>query len=205
MQKRRWVIIGLVIGGAALLLCVSMQLLVRVWVPGVLERSLPTQTPLEVRLQTAQIRPADLPMGWQRGGVKQENAAGALIDRFLWYYGPEGSRKSWVNVSQRIVIYPTEEQSLAAYQAELSTFTSAWISPPGLEFTSRADEMYITCIPGSVDGIPHYSCEAVGLYKDTLSIILAGVFEERWLTMADFETVLEAMDQRVIASLPQEE
>jgi hypothetical protein len=205
MQKRRWVVIGLVVGGAALLLCVGMQLLVGTWLPGVLERSFPTQTPLEVRVQTAQIRPADLPLGWRRGGTQHEQRRGALAALTVSYYGSQDRGKSWVKVSQQLMIYPDAEEALAAYQAELATFTSAWISPPGLEFTSRADEMYIACVPGSINGLPNNACKAVGLYDDTLSILRGNVFEERWLTMADFEAVLAAMDQRVIASLSEGE
>ena len=205
MQKRRLMIIGFTVVGLVLLLFLSMQLLVGVWIPRVVEQSFPTQTPLDVRVQTAQIMPADLPSGWRRGGTHEEQSPGAIVALTVPYYGSQDRSQSWVKVSQQLIIYPDEETALAAYQAELSTFNPAWISPPGLEFTGQADEMYIACVPGSINGLRNYACEAVGLYSDTLSILRGLVFEERWLTMADFEAVLEAMDRRVMASLPQEE
>ena len=54
MQKRRLMIIGFAVIALVLLLFLSMQLLVGVWIPRAVEQSFPTHTSLDVRTQTAQ-------------------------------------------------------------------------------------------------------------------------------------------------------
>ncbi len=77
----------------------------------------------------------------------------------------------------------------------------AWVLPPGLEFSSQADQMSIACLPGYINGIHHYACRAVGLYDDTIVVIYSNVFDDRWLKMEDFQAVLEAMDRRIVAAM----
>ena len=166
-----------------------------------LKASFPTPTLLETHLREARIMPADLPAGWRLAGESYDDIPGALTAFTVAYNGAPG--KSWVKVSQQVTIYPNVTSAAMAYQETLQSFSKSWISPPGLTFTGNADEMYITCIPAYIDGLHIYSCVAVGLYGDTLSTLWANVFEEQWLTMGDFEKVLEAMDRRVLESSDQ--
>ncbi len=201
MKKKRRVALGLVVGLSVLLLGAAQVLIGTGVVGDALERSFPTRTLLEARLDAAQILPADLPFGWQKGGSQIEDVPGAIANRFLWYYGPEGREKTWVNVSQQLMIYPDAGSAKAAYQEELLGFNEDWILPPDLRFEGEADEMYIACLPASVNGLPHNGCEVVGLYGEMVSILRGKVFETQWLTAEDFITVLAAMDQRVSASV----
>ena len=41
-------------------------------------------------------------------------------------------------------------------------------------------------------------CRAIGRYEDVIISLRANVFEDRWLMIADFQRVLEAMDQRIV-------
>lgn len=201
MKKKRRVALSLVVGLSVLLLG-AVQVLIGTGVVGdALERSFPTRTPLEARLDAAQILPEDLPFGWQKGGSQIEDAPGTIANRFLWYYGPEGREKTWVNVSQQLMVYPDADSAKEAYREELLGFNEDWILPPDLRFEGEADELYIACLPAFINGLPHNGCEVVGLYGDTLSILRGKVFETQWLTAEDFITVLTAMDQRVSASV----
>ncbi len=164
----------------------------------------PTLTPLEARFQALQLKLEDLPSGWSKGGANVETVPGAAA-RFLWYYGPSGESKTWVNVSEELILYPDAEASANAYGGWVidnipPAHANDWISPPGLKFSGQADQMIIRCLPGYIDGLHHYACKAIGRYGDVVVTLRANIFDDRWLTMADFQTVLEAMDRRIVAA-----
>jgi len=164
-----------------------------------MRRSWPTQTPLEERFEALRIKVEDLPSGWHWGGERIEDVSGAEA-RFLWYYGPPGESKTWVNVSQELILYSDPQAAANAYDKWLAEYTGSWAPPPGLEFTGQADQMHVVCLSGYVNELHHYACEALGLYGDTLSVLRGNVFDDRWLTMEDFQAVLEAMDRRIVAA-----
>ena len=148
----------------------------------------------------------DVPFGWRRSGLGdsyEETPPGALVAVTRYYYGTRD--KTWVNVSQQLIIYKNTEWAAEAYREELASFNPSWLVPADLSFSGRADDLYIACIPARINGIKVRSCEVVGRYEDTLSILLANVFEEQWLTMPDFRRVLEGMDTRVAASVAETE
>jgi len=120
--------------------------------------------------------------------------------RFLAFYGTWDSDKSWVNVSQELIIYPSSQAASNAYDKWLAEYTEAWIVPSELKIAGHAERMHVTCLPGYINGIPYNVCEAVSLYDNALSILGGNVFDNRWLTMEDFEAVLEAMDRRIAAA-----
>jgi len=200
------VVVAVVLG---LLLLMISQIGMGMGVATLMRESWPTQTPLEARFEALRIKVEDLPLGWHRGGVQGEDVPGATA-RFLWYYGPPGESKSWINVSQKLILYPSTQAAVRAYDGWVAEYIppahqDAWISPPGLEFTSQADKMVVACYEGYINNLHHYACNAIGLYNNTIIVLHGNVFDDRWLTMADFQAVLEAMDQRIVAVLESEE
>ncbi|MBN1877900.1 MAG: hypothetical protein JXA33_27005 [Anaerolineae bacterium] len=196
-NRKMLVLVGTLIAGLSLI--GGVWLLVGTMVIQTLKANLPTPTPLMARLRAAQITLADLPAGWQRTGEYSEDIPDSLLAAILVYSGIQD--KDWMKTSHELILYPNEESAETAYQEEISTFGPGWVSLPGLTFEGKADSVYIACVPGYINGIAHYACEAVGLYEDTLSILRADVFEEQWMTMVDYEAALAAMDRRVAESL----
>ena len=190
--------------GLGLVLLMGYQMVVGMGVATLMRRSWPTRTPLEERFEALRIRVEDLPSGWHWGGERVEEVPGAEA-RFLWYYGPPGESKTWVNVSQELILYPDPETAANAYDKWLSEYTESWEPPPGLEFTGQADQTHTVCLPGYINGLHHYACESVGLYGDMLVVLRGNVFDDRWLTMGDFQAVLEAMDRRIVAAMEKAE
>jgi len=99
-----------------------------------MQASWPTLTPLEARFQALQIQLEDLPAGWRMGGIQAEAVPGAEA-RFLWFYGPPGKSKTWVNVSQELILHTSVEAATNAYNELLEEYSSNWIIPSGLEFS----------------------------------------------------------------------
>ncbi len=147
----------------------------------------------------------DLPSGWHKGGVQVEEVPGADA-HFFRFYGTSDPEKTWVNVSQKLVLYPDPEAAVSAYDGWVDKYLppahkDAWILPSELEFAGQADQMVVACLPGYINGIPQHACEAIGRYGDVVVILLGNVFDDRWLTMEDFQAVLEAMDRRIVAAM----
>ncbi len=46
----------------------------------------------------------------------------------------------------------------------------------------------------------YYACGAIGRYGDTI-VTLRAVVIDPWLTMADFQRLLEAMDRRIVEAM----
>jgi len=143
----------------------------------------------------------DLPFGWGHrwsDSIKTTDGFGQRVT----YYGANPRSQPYVNVSQRIVYYRTVAQSQAAYQAAVAqaipaAYADKWVRPPELDFPSRADEMTIACLPGRMEGIYLRSCSFIARYDDAVMILYANVFEDRWLTMAQFRRLLERVDKRM--------
>jgi len=190
--------------GLGLLLLMGFQMMVGMGVATLMRKSWPTQTPLEARFEALRIKVEDLPSGWHWGGERIEEVPGAEA-RFLWCYGPPGESKTWVNVSQKLVLYPDSEAAANAYDGWVAEYIppahkDAWILPPGVEFTGQADQMVVACHSGYINGLHHYACNAINLYGDMIVVLHGNVFDDRWLTMEDFQAVLEAMDRRIVAA-----
>ncbi len=143
----------------------------------------------------------DLPFGWGRpwdDSIKTTDGFGQLVI----YYGADPRSQPYVNVSQRLVYYRTVEYSRVAYQAAVAeaipaAYADKWVRPPELDFAARADEMTIACLPGRINGIYHRACSFIARYDDVVMILYANVFEDRWLTMAQFRRLVERVDARV--------
>ncbi|RLC83570.1 MAG: hypothetical protein DRI79_13775 [Chloroflexi bacterium] len=191
--------------GLGLVLLMGYQMVVGMGVATLMRRSWPTRTPLEERFEALRIRVEDLPSGWHWGGERVEEVPGAEA-RFLWYYGPPGESKTWVNVSQELILYPDSQVAADTYNRWVDrvippAHADDWILPPGLEFNSQADQIVVACLPGYINGMHYYTCKAIGRYEDAIAILRGNVFDDRWLTMKDFQAVLEAMDRRIVAAM----
>ncbi len=143
----------------------------------------------------------DLPFGWGRprdASIKSPDGYGLRVV----YYGADPHGQSYVNVSQDLMYYRTVALSQAAYRAAVAeaipaAYANKWVRPPELDFTARADEMTIACLPGWINDIYHRACKVIARYDDVVMTLYANVFEGRWLTMAQFRRLLERVDARV--------
>ncbi len=63
--------------------------------------------------------------------------------------------------------------------------------------------MTVRCIKMYIENVHHYPCTVVGLYGDTVIVVLANVFDERWFTMNDFAQLLTMMDRRIVEAMEQ--
>lgn len=163
-----------------------------------------TPTALEARLEAIRIQKTDFPASdaWQAHEPYVEEANNASASMVYAYNHQDAF---WIKVSERIQIYPDNVATQAAYDREVREwFTAEWGAPPGLTFTGHADMMTIRCIEMYIENVHHYPCRAVGLYGDTVIIVLANVFDDRWFTMDDFARLLAVMDQRTLAAMEQE-
>lgn len=200
MKQRRTVgiVLAVVLGLLALL---GFQFVAGTGVAALMWRFWPTQTSTEAWFEAVRIQAEDLPRGWRYVGAELENVPGAEA-RSFWYYGPQGESTPWVKVMQEIIRYPSAQASADAYEGWVDEYIppaarDEWIQPPGLEFTSQADQIVVACLSGYVNDVHHYACSAIGRYGDVVVVAIANVFDDRWLTMSDFQTVLEAMDRRI--------
>jgi hypothetical protein len=142
----------------------------------------------------------DLPFGWGHPGdasIKSPDGYGLRVV----YYGADPHSQSYVNVSQDLVYYRTVALSQVAYRAAVAeaiptTYADKWVRPPELDLAAHADEMTIACLPGRINGIYHRACKVIARYDDVVMTLYANVFEDRWLTMAQFRRLLERVDAR---------
>lgn len=190
------IIVGSIVLLLLLLLLLKFQVTLGTVLSKLMRESWPTMTPLEMWFDTARIRVEDLPSGWHMGSAQIRDRAGAEA-RFYTFYGTADPDQTWVNVSQEIALYSDAETAASSYDEWVTTYTDRWFTPPELEVVSQADQMHIACFPGRINGLPHYTCEATELYDKVVIVLGGNVFEDRWLTMEDFRTLIEKMDQRV--------
>lgn len=132
----------------------------------------------------------DLPFGWGHPWDDSIKTPDGFGQRVI-YYGADPRSQPYVNVSQRLVYYRTVAYSQAAYQAAVAeaipaAYADKWVRPPELDFHGRADDMTIACLPGRMEGIYLRSCRVIARYDDVVMTLYANVFEDRWLTMAQF-------------------
>lgn len=200
MKQNRVSKIVAALGLGVLLLLIS-QLALGTGLANLMRKRLPTHTPSETRFQDSFIRAEDLPLGWHRDriGIRTKEMPGTEA-RSLAFYGTWDSDKTWIKIRQELILYPSPEAASIAYEKQSMDYTESWVTPPELEFNSQANQMYAVCLPGYINGLHHYTCEAVGLYGDIVAILQGNVFDDRWLTMEDFKAVLEAMDRRIVAA-----
>lgn len=168
------------------------------------EQSLPTLSPTESWFATAAIQVQDLPSGWRWGDVLVENVPPAE-GRVFCFFGTADRTVSWINVSETLLLFPDVTSAQAGYQTQRDTYfppaAEHWQIRSELSMTHQADEWHVACLPTNLNGELVQACGVAARYDRVVIILLGNVFEERWLTMADFRAVMEAMDQRIIAAL----
>lgn len=163
----------------------------------------PTPTALEARLEAIRIQKTDFPASdtWQAHEPYTEEADNASVSMVYAYNHKDAF---WIKVSQRIKMYSDSATAKAAYDRELREWlTAEWRAPPGLTFSDHADMMDIRCIEMYIENVHHYPCTAVGLYGDTIIIVLANVFDDRWFMMDDLAQLLTVTDQRMVDAMEQ--
>ena len=162
-----------------------------------------TETPIN-RIERGMLDATDLPFGWRREstGVPQD-LPGGKIARYRDYRGP-GSTPIFVRAGQSIGLYASEAESDAAYQATAKEMIPAgyedqWPRPPELDFTTHADTIVIGCSVGAFNGIPARTCRIVARYGKLVTTLDGNVFHDRWLTMTEFQHLLERVDAKMAA------
>jgi hypothetical protein len=125
--------------------------------------------------------------------------------RFYRFYGTANRSESWINVGQIILLYPDVAAARVGYQEQdtqsIPPTATRWREMEELAFVHQADEWHAECLANSINGSPGFLCIAIARYENLVIVMLGNVFEERWLSMADFRAVLEAMDRRATAAL----
>ncbi len=203
MMKRSWYscwragfrLLGLLVGLYTMTACLgSLSPLVN---------STATETPIN-RVERGLLDATDLPFGWRREstGVPQDLTDG-IIARYRDYRGPE-STPIFVRIGQSIALYQSEEDSKHAYEALKAKVIPAeyrdkWSEPEELRDVLQADESIIGCSEGQIDNIPHRLCGVVARYGSLVTVVRTLVFQDRWLTMAQFRRLLERVDAKMAA------
>ena len=162
-----------------------------------------TETPIN-RIERGMLDATDLPFGWRHEstGVPQD-LTGGIIARYRDYRGP-GSTPIFVRAGQSIALYASEAESDAAYQATAKEmiptgYEDQWPRPAELDFTMQADAIIIGCSAGIFNGIPAHTCRVAARYGDLVMTLGGQIFEDRWLTMAQFRNLLERVDAKMAA------
>ena len=152
------------------------------------------------RFSTGMVNATDLPFGWGHRASSIPELPGA-VGRSVSYLGADAG-SSFVNVRQRVFIFPTDRNSAAGYDQVVSQsipeqYADRWILPPELDIETQADQLTVRCLAGSANGLPIQTCVAIGQYGDMLSELSGNIFDDRWLTMDQFRRVLERVDARM--------
>ncbi|MBK7202338.1 hypothetical protein [Candidatus Amarolinea dominans] len=169
---------------------------------GPLAGTIPTETPIN-RLERGLMDATDLPFGWRRESTGVPRDLRGEVARYRDYRGPTGS-PIFVRAGQSLVLNPMTKDSETAYEEAAATMIPAgyadkWPWPPELDFATHADQIIIGCNPGVLNDIPVRTCRVTARYGDLVTTIRAQVFEDRWLTMAQFRHLLERVDAKMEA------
>lgn len=148
----------------------------------------------------------DMPSGWyRRNGSIQIEYVPDGDGRFFWFHHISAKDLTWVNVSEKVLVYGGQNTANEGYQQQRDKYfppgVTEWEEIEELVFPHHADEMKVACLEGYVNGMHHYACRAVARYERVVIIVQGNVFDERWLTMEDFRSVLEAADRRATIAL----
>ncbi len=165
---------------------------------GCLRDAVPPSVRAQLRL--AQMDGGDLPAGWGYRSSKLLEVAGGY-GQIVGFQGADPARYPFVLVSQTLEIFGDVPTSRAAFAARVDRAippdaSDVWATPPEVRFGSAADESRIACMPLQANGIPMQSCRAVARYGQIVMTVYGNVFQDRWLMMAEFESLLERLEQR---------
>lgn len=188
----------------------SLLVILGLWLVGLAACSLPfsrmtgpgTPESPTARIERGLMDATDLPFGWSRRstGVPQDQMDG--IARYRDYQGPPRYAMPFVRAGQIIYLYANETESRTAYKALVAenippASANKWPWPPALSFPTHADEITVGCMAWVIDNIPNKACSVIARYGDLVTVVDGQVFEDRWLTMAQFRYLLERVDARM--------
>ena len=161
----------------------------------------PQQGPISP-FESVRINLGDLPEGWRMGGGEPEDVPGAEA-YIYWYFGTSDPHETWINVSQKMIQYEDADAAAGAFRGWVDwsvppSHRDKWIMPEELVIDCGADEMAVACLPRNINGLDHYACTVTALYGDMVVVLWGNVFDTQWLTMQDFRSLLEAMDERMV-------
>lgn len=203
MKRKRWLwpLIMAIVLGALLILQSLIGRTVYRWA---WERR-PTPSPAEVLLAQAAIQLSDLPQGWRQGDMMVESVP-ETEGRSIRFYGTSDPNESWINVGEILLLYPDVTAAQVGYQQQHDqhippAYATHWKEIAELEFSHHADQWHVACLSGNTNGSSSHACRAVARYENLVVTMLGNVYEDRYLSMADFRAVLEAMDRRAVAAL----
>lgn len=166
----------------------------------------PTPSPETLLIDDVMLQLEDLPPGWYRkeGSVRVEYVPGGE-GRYFWFNSISAQDLLWVHVSEKVLIYEGQGAAEEGYQEQKNKYfpprATGWREIERLAFPHHADEIKVACLEGYINGIHHYTCGAVGRYERVVIVVLGNVFDDQWLSMAEFREVLEAADRRAAASV----
>jgi hypothetical protein len=113
-----------------------------------------------------------------------------------------------VSLGQDVTFYSTTLLAEQAYsrmldQAFPPEYIKYWKDVPDLAFPYQADALKVACLSSKLNGVPFQACRSIARYKKLIVVTLGTVFEDKWLTMAGYRQMLEAVDRRVTEVLAQ--
>ena len=162
----------------------------------------PTETPVN-RLERGLMDATDLPFGWRRESTGVPRDLRGEVARYRDYRGPTGS-PIFVRAGQSLALYSTLTDSEAAYEEAAAAmipkdYADKWPWPPELDSAMHADQIVIGCNPGFFNDIKATTCAVTARYGNLVTTLYGQVFEDRWLTMAQFRHLLERVDAKMEA------
>jgi hypothetical protein len=146
----------------------------------------------------------ELPAGWRYDTSTTYDRPG-VSGRFYGFYNTIAGRDALaVSLSEEFGLYPTTLEATRFYTSWANDFISpqaTWENMPDLDFPTHADQMKIVCLLDQIHGIPNRDCMAIARYQNVIVKIFGVVYEERWLSIADFRSTLQAADRRITGVL----
>lgn len=169
---------------------------------------LPQQTSNAALFDALSIRGADLPNGWDVGGIRSEDEPGAEV-RYYYYYDTSAQDLMWVSFSEELALYSTKEAAAQSFEGWNTknippAYADRWETVPELERNDHAEQKKIACLPGKINQTPYSACVVVARYQNVIVVVRGNVFTSQWLTMSDFRSILEAIDRRFATALLKE-
>ena len=196
---------------AAVLIAVIMGLIVwRIVVPRQsteVAPSLPLK-PLGTWTNELVLTDAELPAGWRYDTSTTYDRPG-VSGRFYGFYNTIAGRDALaVSLTEEFGLYPTTLEATRFYTSWANDFISpqaTWENMPDLDFPNHADQMKIVCLPDQIHGIPDRLCAMIARYQNVIVDIFGVVYEDRWLSIADFRATLQAADRRIASVLSRQQ
>ncbi len=153
------------------------------------------------RFALGRIQADDLPFGWSRSLSYPADIPGAF-GRLVTFYGANMDTHPFVNVNQTIYIYDSEAASRADYSTRVADgfpagFPDLWKPVTDLDLPQQADEAKLACHSGFANDIPMRTCVLVARYGSAIMNLQGNIFEERWMTVSQFQVVIDRLDAKM--------